>query len=51
MESADMGLLLLMAQPFDKALTLVSIIAMPMIVANTVGIAIFAFLHNEITGD
>lgn len=47
MESADMGLLLLMAQPFDKALTLVSIIAMPMIAADTIGIAIFALLHAE----
>lgn len=44
MECIDMALLLLMAHPFDKALGLVSIIAMPMILGDTVGIAVFAFL-------
>jgi sigma-B regulation protein RsbU (phosphoserine phosphatase) len=51
MEVADMGLLLLMAQPFEKALTLVSIIAMPMILADTFGIAIFAFLVRDMKED
>ena len=44
MECADMGLLLLMAQPFDKALNLVAVIAAPMILADTAGVAIFAFM-------
>ena len=48
MECADMGLLLLMAQPFDKALTLVSIIAVPMILADTAGVAIFAFMLGKL---
>jgi phosphoserine phosphatase RsbU/P len=43
MEVVDMGLLLLIAQPFDKALALVSIIAIPMIVGDTIAIAVFAF--------
>jgi len=47
MECADMGLLLLMAQPFDKALNLVSIIAAPMILADTAGMAIFAFMLSK----
>jgi len=51
MEVADMGMLLLMAQPFEKALTLVSIIAMPMILADTFGIAIFAFLVRDMKED
>jgi LytS/YehU family sensor histidine kinase len=51
MEVADMGLLLLMAQPFEKALALVSIIAMPMILADTFGIAIFAFLVRDMKED
>jgi sigma-B regulation protein RsbU (phosphoserine phosphatase) len=47
MECADMGLLLLMAQPFDKALSLVSVIAVPMILGDTVGIAIFSFMLHR----
>jgi sigma-B regulation protein RsbU (phosphoserine phosphatase) len=47
MECADMGLLLLMAQPFDKALNLVSVIAAPMILGDTVGVAIFAFMLHR----
>ncbi len=48
MECADMGSLLLMAQPFDKAVNLVSIIAMPMIVGDMLGVAIFAFVLKNI---
>jgi LytS/YehU family sensor histidine kinase len=47
MEAADMSLLLLMAQPFDSALKLVSIIAAPMILANSFAIAVFAFLLRD----
>ncbi len=47
MECADMGLLLLLAQPFDKALTLVSIIAVPMILGDTIGIAVFSFMLHR----
>ncbi|MFA5400261.1 MAG: LytS/YhcK type 5TM receptor domain-containing protein [Dehalococcoidia bacterium] len=48
MECADMGLLLVMAQPFDKALNLVSIIAVPMILADTAGVAVFAFMLSKL---
>lgn len=48
MEIADMGLLLLIARPFENALKLVSIIAIPMILADTFGIAVFAFLLRDI---
>jgi len=48
METADMSLLLLVAQPFDKALKLVSIIAVPMILANTFAIAVFALLLRDL---
>jgi phosphoserine phosphatase RsbU/P len=48
MEILDMGLLLLIAQPFDKALALVNIIAMPMILGDTIGVAVFAFMLKDI---
>jgi sigma-B regulation protein RsbU (phosphoserine phosphatase) len=47
METADMSLILLIAQPSDSALKLVSIIAAPMILANTFAIAVFAFLLRD----
>ncbi len=48
MECADMGLLLVMAQPFDKALNLVSIIAVPMILADTAGMVVFSFMLGKL---
>lgn len=48
METADMSLLLLIAQPFENALKLVSIIAAPMILADTFAIAVFAFLLRDL---
>jgi phosphoserine phosphatase RsbU/P len=48
MEIADMGLLLLVARPFADALRLVSVIAMPMVLADTFGIAVFAFLLRDL---
>lgn len=51
MEVADMAMILLIAQPFDKVLTLVSLIATPMILADTFGIAVFAFLVRDMKED
>jgi len=51
MEIADMLLLLLIAQPFDNALKLVSIIADPMILANTFAIAVLAFLLRDMKSE
>ncbi|MHB8085289.1 MAG: LytS/YhcK type 5TM receptor domain-containing protein [Dehalococcoidia bacterium] len=48
MEAADMGLLLLLARPFADALKLVSVISLPMILADTLGILIFAFLLKDL---
>ncbi len=48
MEVLDMAMLLLIAKPFDNALKLVSVIAMPMILADTFGVAVFAFLVREL---
>lgn len=47
MEAADMCLLLLAAKPFDDSLKLVSIIAIPMVLTDTFGIAVFAFLLRD----
>jgi sigma-B regulation protein RsbU (phosphoserine phosphatase) len=51
MEAADMGLLLLLATPFNDALKLVSVIALPMILVDTIGIAIFAFMLSNLIKD
>jgi sigma-B regulation protein RsbU (phosphoserine phosphatase) len=48
MECVDMALILLIAQPFEKAWTLVQIIALPMILADTAGIALFAFMYKNL---
>ncbi|MHC1592667.1 MAG: LytS/YhcK type 5TM receptor domain-containing protein [Methermicoccaceae archaeon] len=44
MEAFHMGLLLLLAEPYSRALTLVSIISVPMILFNFLGMLIFALL-------
>ena len=48
-EIADMGLILLIARPFSEAVNLVKIIAMPMILGNTIGVAVFAYMLGIIT--
>jgi sigma-B regulation protein RsbU (phosphoserine phosphatase) len=50
MEAVDMAFILLVASPFDEALKLVNIIALPMILSDTIGIAIFAFMLSNMTG-
>lgn len=44
MEVLHMGIVLLLAQPFDQALSLVNQVALPMILANAAGMFIFAQL-------
>lgn len=46
-ELADMALLLLIAKPFDKVLTLVNVIAIPMTIADTIGVFVFALLLRD----
>lgn len=48
MEIIDMGLILLIAKPFEETLKLVSIIGVPMVLADTAGVAIFAFILREL---
>lgn len=49
-ETIQMGLILLISKPFDKALTLVETIGIPMILANGIGAAIFlAIVYNVIS--
>jgi len=47
-ESLHMGLVLLIARPFSEALAAVKLVSLPMIIANAVGIAIFAFMVNNL---
>ena len=47
LESGAMGLILLLVQPFETAVTIVSQIAFSMIVANTVGLVLWLYLFNK----
>jgi sigma-B regulation protein RsbU (phosphoserine phosphatase) len=50
-ESLHMGLVLLIARPFSEALAAVKLLSLPMIIASTVGIAIFAFMVNNLINE
>jgi LytS/YehU family sensor histidine kinase len=47
LESGAMGLILLLVKPFDKAASIVSQIAVPMIAANTIGLVLWMYLFNK----
>ena len=47
-EIMQMGIILLLARPFEAARALVEQIAMPMIVANSIGIAIFMLIIKSV---
>lgn len=47
LESVAMSLILVLVQPFDTALNIVEIIAVPMITANTVGLVLWLFLYKK----
>lgn len=47
-EIIQMAIILILAKPFDQALNLVSIIGIPMIMANGVGIALFISITDSI---
>jgi sigma-B regulation protein RsbU (phosphoserine phosphatase) len=51
MESFHMGLTLLIARPFSEALAVVKLVSLPMIVANAVGIAIFALILRNLINE
>ena len=48
MESFHMGLVLLIARPFSQALEVVRLVSLPMILANTIGMAIFALILSNL---
>ena len=49
-EAMQMTMILLVSKPFDRALTLVEVIGVPMILANGVGTALFLLIvHNVIS--
>jgi sigma-B regulation protein RsbU (phosphoserine phosphatase) len=48
MEALHMGIVLVLARPFDQALALVSQVALPMILANAIGMFIFAKLISSL---
>ncbi|MBE3145054.1 MAG: hypothetical protein IMZ61_14220 [Planctomycetes bacterium] len=47
LESVAMGLILLLVQPLDKAVNIVSQIAVPMIAANTIGLVLWIYLFKR----
>jgi two-component system, LytTR family, sensor histidine kinase LytS len=50
-ETVQMLIILLLAKPFDKALTLVEIIGIPMILANGLGSALFLLIINNVVSE
>lgn len=48
MESLHMGLTLLLVQPFSVALGIVTNVALPMVLANAIGVYIFAFIITNL---
>ena len=50
-EAIDMALIVIIARPLSNALNLVQIIAIPMILSDTIGIAIFAFMLTKLTSE
>jgi two-component system, LytTR family, sensor histidine kinase LytS len=50
-ETVQMLVILLLAKPFDKALTLVEIIGMPMILANGLGSALFLLIIKNVVAE
>lgn len=50
-EVIDMALILLIARPFGDAADLIQIIAMPMILGDTIGVAVFVYMLSNIIGD
>ena len=48
METASMGLILLLARPYSDAWQAVQVIALPMILANVAGVAILVFMMKSV---
>lgn len=50
-ETIQMGLILLISEPFEKALSLVQTIGLPMILANGIGTALFLLIVYNVISD
>jgi two-component system, LytTR family, sensor histidine kinase LytS len=50
-ETLQMAIILLMARPFEKAIALVSMIGMPMIIANGLGSALFLLIIKNVVNE
>lgn len=48
-ETLQMGVILLLSKPFEKAVALVEVIGLPMIIANGVGTALFILIVQNVT--
>ena len=51
LEVVDMALILFIARSFGDATELVKIIGMPMILGDTIGVAVFVYMLSKIVGD
>ncbi|MFC1907355.1 LytS/YhcK type 5TM receptor domain-containing protein [Chloroflexota bacterium] len=51
LEVIDMALILLIARPFGDVVALIKIIGMPMILGDTIGVAVFVYMFSKIVGD
>lgn len=51
MEAFHMGITLLLCRPFDQALTVVREVALPMIIANAIGVFIFALIIGNLIAE
>lgn len=47
-ETVQMTIILLAAKPYDRAMDLVSVIGLPMILVNSIGIAVFMMIVNSV---
>ena len=47
LESGALGLILLLVQPFDVAVNIVSQIAIPIVTANTIGLALWTYFFRK----
>lgn len=50
-ETIQMGVILILAKPFDKAFALVDVIGIPMILANGIGSAIFLLITQNVINE
>jgi LytS/YehU family sensor histidine kinase len=47
LESGAMGLVLLLVQPFETAVSVVSQVFVPMVAASTIGLVLWMYLFNK----